>query len=198
MPPLHLSTIIARTPSSLLGHISSLSSKYGGNGHTILFALSSNFPESTDLQAAVDTLTRFNEKTGESSTAKKSNAGRVLGCLTDSFTSTKFTGANPDLNAVSCSIGVFESQSCVPFHSTLLGREQPQVGRWHSFRKKEGDTDALGNKAAQEWEPNWKEVGGSNGADKKVDWEDIWKQSSSNDSSSSSLSLLPEGLQGTK
>ncbi|KAF9556302.1 hypothetical protein CPC08DRAFT_765357 [Agrocybe pediades] len=176
MPPLHLSTIITRTPSTLHGHIASLSSRYGGQGHTVLFALSSNFGEPNDLQKAVNTLTKFNDKSSSSTTK-----GRVVGCLADSFTSTSHDGNAFDANSVSCSIGIFDSRSCIPFHSTLQGRQQPQVGRWHSFRNK--------TEEASSNEPDWQEVENASA----IDWENIWKQSKSSVSSS-----LPHELRSTE
>ena len=61
-------------------------------------------------------------------------------------------------------------RSVVPFRSTIPGQTQPQVGRWHAFRKKDGATDD-----ENDYELNSR-VGIDNGT---VSWEDIWNRSSS-------------------
>ncbi|KAF8962282.1 hypothetical protein BDZ97DRAFT_1920569 [Flammula alnicola] len=219
LAPIHLSTILTRTPSKLVKQLAKLSSKYGRRGHTVLFALSANFPRSEDLQVVVDQLTNFNDVIDNfSAKGKEKGPGHTIGCLSDTFASVSFEGSelhnetsrNVDANRntaikgplLSCSIGIFDSAHCIPFRSTLAGRTQPQVGRWHSFRNKEdevigGESDVgfngmkLSEKDADSiyWE-RMKNVGAS-----EVNWENIWSQSSSSSSlSSSTLSLLPESL----
>lgn len=189
--PIHLSTIFSQSTSGILGQLSRLSTKYGQRGHTVLFALSANFPHSEDLQSVVERLTSFNQgfKGEEKAT------GHVLGSLTDSFAGVSFqrlatidARQNTGLTgALSCSIGVFDSAHCIPFRSELAGRAQPQVGRWHAFRKKdETDSEAMGVESRLDWERM------KDSADGKVNWEDIWNPSSSTTSLSS---LLPESLQ---
>ncbi|KAF8799705.1 hypothetical protein BYT27DRAFT_7342793 [Phlegmacium glaucopus] len=72
---------------------------------------------------------------------------------------------------LSCSIGIFDSSRVVPFRSTIPGETQPQVGRWHSFRKKDDIDDDKG------YELNSR--AGTN--DGTVSWEDIWNGSASKD-----------------
>ncbi|PPQ89255.1 hypothetical protein CVT25_001339 [Psilocybe cyanescens] len=211
MPPLHLSTILASAPSTLLSQITRLGSKYGGKGHTVLFTLSNNFAHADDLQTVVNELTTFNDNShgiivqeGAETKAKC----RTLGCLVDSFSSVKFLGSptgnvSGNRDVLSCSIGVFESNFCVPFHSELLGRTEPQVGRWHAFRNKgsltTSSSESKGDSSATTWEPDWgrmdiKQNSGDNAGE--VDWEDIWSRSTSNTSSSSTSELLPDALRG--
>ena len=194
--PIHLSTIFSHSTSGILGQISRLSTKYGKRGHTVLFALSANFPHSADLQRAVDQLTRFNGAPQASEEGGGEPSGSILGCLTDSFTGVSFqklasTGAKKlntgSAGVLSCSIGIFDSTHCVPFRSELAGRAQPQVGRWHAFRKKDDiDSKAMDAKSRLDWERM------KDSADGKVNWENIWHPSSSTTSLSS---LLPESLQ---
>lgn len=188
--PIHLSTIFSQSTSGILGQISRLSTKYGKRGHTVLFTLSANFPRSEDLQSVVEQLTGFNQGKGEGKPS-----GNILGCLTDSFAGVSFqqlasTGAKKQntecAGALSCSIGIFDSAHCIPFRSELTGRTQPQVGRWHAFRKKdETDSDTMGAESRLDWERM------KDSAEGKVNWEHIWNPSSSTTNLSS---LLPESL----
>ncbi|KAI0701929.1 hypothetical protein BC835DRAFT_1411196 [Cytidiella melzeri] len=56
-----------------------------------------------------------------------------------------------------CSVAVFDSHVAIPFLSTIPGREAPQVGRWHTFRK--GDDAKLQDHqlppAGVDWESVW-------------------------------------------
>jgi hypothetical protein len=163
--PLHLSTTLARTPNALQKQLLKLTDIYANKAHTCLFALSANFPSSQDLADTVDILTKFNKR------------GRTLGCLSDSFSAVDFSKSNHiwghenySKPILSCSVGIFDSSRVVPFRSTIPGKTQPQVGRWHSFRKKDGIDDD-----ENEYELNAR-VGNDNGT---VSWEDIWNRSAS-------------------
>ena len=163
--PLHLSTTLARTPYALQKQLVKLTDVYANKAHTCLFALSANFPSSQDLADTVDILTKFNKR------------GHTLGCLSDSFSAVDFSKSNRIWDhenyskpILSCSIGIFDSSRVVPFRSTIPGKTQPQVGRWHSFRKKDDiDDDENG------YELN-AQAGSDNGM---VSWEDIWNRSAS-------------------
>jgi len=164
--PLHLSTILARTPYALQKQLVKLTDVYTNKGHTCLFTLSANFPFSQDLADTVDILTKFNK------------GGHTLGCLSDSFSAVNFSKRNPiwssenhSLPILSCSIGIFDSSRVVPFRSTIPGKTQPQVGRWHSFRKKDTIYDD------KEHELNSR-LGTDDGT---VSWGDIWNRSASKD-----------------
>ena len=167
-PPVHLSTTLARTPYALQKHLVKLNDIYANKAHTCIFALSTNFPSSHDLADTVDILTKFNKR------------GHTIGCLSDSFSAVDFSKSNHIWDhgnnnnskpILSCSIGIFDSSRAVPFRSTIPGKTQPQVGRWHSFRKKKDGIDDDEN----EYDLNAR-VGTDNGT---VSWEDIWSRSTS-------------------
>lgn len=164
--PLHLSTILARTPYALQKQLAKVTDVYTNKGHTCLFALSANFPFSQDLADTVGILTEFNK------------GGHTLGCLSDSFSAVNFSQSsrvwdqeNHPMPILSCSIGIFDSSHVVPFRSTIPGKPQPQVGRWHSFRKN-GDINDV-----RDYELNLRT--GTN--DGTASWEDIWNHSASKD-----------------
>ena len=200
MPALHLSTILTREPSRLLAHVGDIARRYGGQGHTVLFTLSSNFKEPKDLQAAVNRLNKFNDiDSTQPCTNEGKAAGHTVGCLSDTFSSVKFEKF-PQMTSskdvfLSCSIGIFNSDTCIPFRSTLPSRIQPQVGRWHSFRKKSDASSSSLDKG--DWEPDWQNVEAGKSSAKgndEVDWEAIWNRSS-NATESKAAEILPETLQ---
>lgn len=193
--PLHLSTILSNTPTGLFNQVTRLSAKYGNRGHTVLFALSANFPRSEDLQVAVEQLSNFNSAPDGS---VQNRTGHVIGCLSDSFAGVSFQkllGKGPKANSLggadtlSCSIGVFDSTHCIPFRSDLAGRTQPQVGRWHAFRKKDEDRGSDAAKSTESGRLDWELM--KNSAGGEVNWESIWSSSSAFPNLSS---LLPESL----
>ncbi|KAJ7505461.1 hypothetical protein B0H11DRAFT_1978824 [Mycena galericulata] len=108
---MHFSTVLARSPSGLLSHISYLSKLY--RDHVLLFSLSPNVA-SSDLAQLVQKLTTLSPQT--------------IGCL-----SAPLPGHD---NLISCSFAVFSPENCFPFRSEIAGRASPQVGRRHSFRQK--------------------------------------------------------------
>jgi len=192
MKPIHLSSFLTHSTSALLSHINHLSGSYAGKGHTVLFALSANFPNDGDLEEVVGRLTRFNDVKAKSLGNKSDveSAGHTVGCLTDPFPSAVLANARAEMSnstsfagdrtPLSCAIAVLESSRCIPFYSSLPGRTKPQVGRWHSFRKK-----------PQEVETGTGELEFHQDTAGKTDWEEIWNRSSA---SSSSIDLLPEAL----
>ncbi|KAF9522721.1 hypothetical protein CPB83DRAFT_864011 [Crepidotus variabilis] len=179
MRPLHLSTFVSSKSDKLLEHLGSLSKKYGAEGHTVLFALSSNIQPANCLGKAVDQLVNFNG-VGPS----VSSQGRVVGCLSDSLSSIKlFSERFGGSEVVSCSVAVLESKHCVPFYSPLPGRQKPQVGRWHSFRKINDAEDAGALGVDQ--------IDAASGPGGQVNWEEVWNRSTG---SSTSAGLLLEAL----
>jgi hypothetical protein len=96
---------------------------------------------------------------------------------------------------LSCSVGIFNSDDCVPFRSTLAGRTQPQVGRWHSFRKKgEVEIDnSIGGSGLGLNESEAEDVSWPQGKDGEVNWEEVWNRPMSEHSLP-----LPDGLRQTK
>ncbi|GLB45542.1 hypothetical protein LshimejAT787_2301020 [Lyophyllum shimeji] len=121
-------TLLTRSPSALVSHLSQLSKSFAD--HTLLFALSPNVPPA-DLSNLVTRLTTFSPTT--------------LGCLSAPL---------PNQNRIACSLALFPSSSAVPFRSTIPGRPTPQVGRWHAFRKKDHDDVP----SAPQGELSWSEV----------------------------------------
>lgn len=170
MRPLHLSTFLAPRLSSFLSHINSLSQRFSGNELTIFFALSANSDSSNELEGAVTALRSMAGRKGKS---------RVMGCLSDSLSEIDIPGLK-DRYGLSCAIAIFDSMHCVPFYSDLPGRKEVQVGRWHSFRRKE---------TMEENEDVFVGAGGGNGDENRIDWEALW-----NRRTSSNTSLLPEEL----
>ncbi|KXN88542.1 hypothetical protein AN958_07178 [Leucoagaricus sp. SymC.cos] len=122
---LHLSTYLSRSPARLLDRIQILSRQYAGHDLTLLFALSANFSDTQDLGKAVNGLVQNFDNT------------RTIGCLSGRLGSTCINGKNIGNDIVSLSVGVWDSKDVKSFRSTIPGREEAQVGRWHAFRKKE-------------------------------------------------------------
>lgn len=185
MRPLHLSTFVSSKSERLLDHLGSLRAKYGGQGHTILFALSSTFQPVESLGKAVDRLVNFNIPQSPGGGAESN--GRVVGCLSDSLGQIKqFQGLGGTSDAVSCSIAILNSEHSVPFYSPLPGRQKPQVGRWHSFRKAEDteDIDAVG----------MDRIDAASGPSGQVNWEEVWNRTSG----SSKADLLAPALRSIK
>ncbi|KAK0477001.1 hypothetical protein IW261DRAFT_1339028 [Armillaria novae-zelandiae] len=137
----HASTVFSRSSTAILNHISQLAGQY--SRHQLLFSLSPNV-DASELSELVQNLTTF--------------SSNVTGCL------------SATVGMASCSLAIFDGK-CVPFRSTIPGVPSPQVGRWHSFRKKDRDT------------PSFEEEYG-----KGVDWTDVW-------SKRTSTLELPDGLQ---
>ncbi|CAA7268452.1 unnamed protein product [Cyclocybe aegerita] len=150
---IHLSTVLSRSSTGLLSHIQDISLRHAGQGHTLLFALSANFPLAEDLQEVVSRLTKFNDVA-----SGDTGRGHTIGCLTDSYVNCEFPFFRQSKDALSCAIAILDSTYSVPFYSNLRGRVQPQVGRWHSFRKT--DEDAIRTTEGMETssETNWEEV----------------------------------------
>ncbi|KAJ3538198.1 hypothetical protein NMY22_g5266 [Coprinellus aureogranulatus] len=136
--PLQLTTILARNPAVLERQIRHVVDKYAKQNLTCLFALTAN--DSVDWTRSWQLVRSINES-------------QTVGCLSSSFTGVHT--AKRDLSRyLGCSIGVFEPSEAVCFRSTIAGDRQPQVGRWHSFRK------------IEEAEP-WPLSG-------NVSWDDVW------------------------
>ncbi|KAF9446373.1 hypothetical protein P691DRAFT_804022 [Macrolepiota fuliginosa MF-IS2] len=152
---LHLSTHLSRSPAGLLSRIQALSNLYAGNDLTLLFALSASIPDSQDLGRAVNGLMNL-ENT------------RTIGCLSGRLGSTQINGKDIGNDTLSLSVAVFDSRTVKSFRSTIPGREETQVGRWHAFRRKE-------EKEGTEYPLN-----------EGVSWEDVWKGNKE--------TLLPEEL----
>lgn len=141
---LHLSTHLSRSPAALLSRIQALSKQYAGHNLTLLFALSANIPDSQDLGRAVNQLVNL-DKT------------RTVGCLSGPLDRTRINGTSIANDAVSLSVAVFDSQTIKTFRSTIPGREETQVGRWHAFRRKEDEDKEYSLNEGMSWEDVWKD-----------------------------------------
>lgn len=188
MVPIHLRTLFSSSATSILQEITALSSKYGNKGHTILFSLSTNFRKSEDLEAVFGKLVTFNTPRPNTSATAPQVQGYTLGCLveppTGIYHSQALAAYRRKQDYISCSIGVFDSANVIAFRSDLPSEEQPQVGRWHSFRK----TSTAGSDIRLD-------QGGAPSPNGPVDWDNIWAQSSLQSNSSPEL---PHELQTTR
>lgn len=148
---IHASTSLLRSRlqlSSLIEHVQEISTN-----RTLLYALSHNTP---DLEQTVRRLSACAKET--------------IGCLSAPVEVTNGKRRSND-TFFSCSIAVVDSESCQSFSTLKAGEGPLQVGRWHSFRKKD---DAPENAMLDD---------GTH-----IDWEDIWNRKSN------PLALPPELL----
>jgi len=135
MHPLHNCTLLTQKPSRILSYINELSGKFSGKDYTFLFALSAKFNHPHELEETVSTIRNLRCDRGE-------GKARIVGCLSGPVSNMELPDGQHA--ALSCAIAVFDSRQCVPFYSGLKGREEAQVGRWHSFRRNGPDeSDAL-------------------------------------------------------
>lgn len=126
--PIHSCTVVSRTASAIVRHVEQLAGRY--TRHSLLFALSPNVAPA-DLSRLVDNVSALSTTS--------------VGCLAAPT-------HGPEL--ITCSMAFFDSDTCIPFRSTIPGTPVAQVGRWHAFRKK-GDDDA---------EPD------------ELNWSDVWSR----------------------
>ena len=130
---MHTSTLLSRSPTSLLTLLSRLSKSYVN--HSLLFSLSvSSAVPAQDLSTLVNCLTTFSHHT--------------VGCLSGPLPGNYHS-------FISCALAVFDPSEAVLFRSTIPGRASPQVGRWHAFRKKDHDHDQMALHAVYH---NWGEL----------------------------------------
>ncbi|KAJ7069943.1 hypothetical protein C8F01DRAFT_976988 [Mycena amicta] len=132
---MQLGTFLTSSPARLASYISRLQHR----DRVLLFALSPNLPQE-DLAKLVRQLTKFSPQT--------------IGCLSAPL---------PHRNLLSCSFALFDPKTCTPFRSQIPGREAPQVGRYHSFRRRGAlQRDSFG----QDGPPP-----------EGVDWDSVWDKS---------------------
>ncbi|KAF8208764.1 hypothetical protein K438DRAFT_2012730 [Mycena galopus ATCC 62051] len=146
---MYLNTVWARS-AAVFPVIPSLP-RFSTKDHVLLFALWPGNASSSELTDLVQKLTALSPRT--------------IGCL---------SGPLPghDHRKISCSVAMFESNTCFPFRSEIPGTASPQVGRRHSFRQKGPQTNVLDQ-----------DVPSGN-----VDWGSVWDQNLTNNE-------LPSGLQ---
>ena len=149
---LHARTIIARTPAALISHLDHLPNVYTDN--PLLFTLSTNI-DSSELSTLISRLTTLSSQS--------------VGCLS----------APLEDHRISCSLASFDKNHSVPFRSTIAGRAAPQVGRWHSFRKRNPHpTSSLSG--AHEGELS----------EEGINWEEVWDRSIGGDALPRELNTL--------
>ncbi|KAF5336284.1 hypothetical protein D9758_014492 [Tetrapyrgos nigripes] len=128
-------TIISRSPTRILKYIDRLKQSTNSSRSSVIFSVSPP-AKSSDLSDFVDALTAW------------PNAS-AIGCL----------AAPTHRDAITCSVAFFKDHDSVLFRSTIPGREQTQVGRWHSFRKPEAriDVASMLEKRGQgrDWDDIW-------------------------------------------
>ena len=122
----HLSTFLTRSPTGLLNRIRYLVREYAGHDLTLLFALSANFPDTQDLSRAVAELANLTRT-------------QTVGCLSGRLGNTNINGKKVEEDILSLSVAVLDSKNVRSFRSTIPGKEEAQVGRWHAFRRKNED-----------------------------------------------------------
>ncbi|KAG1822641.1 uncharacterized protein BJ212DRAFT_1263735 [Suillus subaureus] len=133
-------TVVARTPSALLASLDRFHLQSKRKGDTLLFALS----------APSDALSIITSHL-------KSHFPRHIGCLSSPLPAYR--------SYIMCAIALLDG---IAFRSTIAGRADPQVGRWHAARH--SSTQQL--PAAQS-----NVFGEFNGDLGRINWEDIWDRS---------------------
>ncbi|EGN98144.1 hypothetical protein SERLA73DRAFT_74375 [Serpula lacrymans var. lacrymans S7.3] len=140
---IHASTVLARTPASILSHLSRIAANHSNDN--VLFTLSANAPELSTLVSRLTSISPFH-----------------IGCLSAPLPGLHSQGL------IACSVSAFDRKSSASFRSTIPGQVPPQVGRWHAFRKKESLPSAstldLENIRKEDinWENVWDKHSGDN------------------------------------
>ena len=133
-------TIVARTPSALLASLDRFHLHSKAKGSTLLFALS----------APSDTLSVVTSHLN-------SLFPRHVGCLSSPL---PVYGSH-----LTCAVALLDG---ITFRSTIAGRADPQVGRWHAARR--SSTQKLPTAHSEVFD----EIDGDVS---QVNWEDIWDRS---------------------
>ncbi|KAF9468745.1 hypothetical protein BDZ94DRAFT_1246177 [Collybia nuda] len=139
---IHASTVLARSSTAILSHITQLSKLYPD--HPLAFSLSPNV-QPQDLSKLVKSLTEFSSQS--------------IGCL-----SAPLPGSTSQ-NLISCSLAIFDPEQTVLFRSEIAGKASPQVGRWHAFRKKDDPPSQIEGQEELKEGVNWGDVWNRNTAD---------------------------------
>jgi hypothetical protein len=139
---IHAVTVLARSSTAILSHISRLSKLYPD--HPLAFALSPNV-QSQDLSKLVKGLTEFSSQS--------------IGCL-----SSPLPGSTSQ-SLISCSLAIFDPEQSVLFRSEIAGKAAPQVGRWHAFRKKDDVPSQIEGQEELKESVNWGDVWNRNTGD---------------------------------
>lgn len=173
MSILHTSTIFARRHNPILNHLTSINSLL--TSHPSLFTLSASPSTSpSTLQNIVNVFTSYDS---------------AVGCLSAPLIDS-LAGVDDNHNyngeLIACSIAVFDASSAVPFRSTIQGREQPQVGRWHRPRPLQSTT--VFNSSSSSFDLSKLRSSSPSG----VNWDDVW----ATENNAATANALPEEIQG--
>lgn len=157
--PLHMSTVLSRSIPEIIAHVSRVRTMHPS--HIPLFTLSASTEHPAhELSALVSHLTSLSD--------------RSMGCLSAPIPCSESQHFLRD--CITCSIAIFDTQTTVPFRSTIPGRQAVQVGRWHAFRKSDQGESGAGT---QPEDPE------------DLDWEDVWARKTSPTKLPAELSELP-------
>ncbi|TFK29065.1 hypothetical protein FA15DRAFT_652226 [Coprinopsis marcescibilis] len=149
--PIRLTTLLSRNHALIEQHVLNIAKTYSGNDLVCMFALSAS--DSVDWTKTWRHLRLINETD-------------TVGCISSPFQGVGSPITHQHLpndlsNLLSCSIGVFDKNEATVFRSRIAGDRQPQVGRWHAFRKQPEDevvwNDSIGFTREQSWEDIWKQ-----------------------------------------
>lgn len=133
-------TVVARTPSALLTSLDRFRLQSKVKGGTLLFALSA---PSDALSVIISHL--------------KSHFPRHIGCLSSPLPAYR--------SHIMCAVALLDG---ITFRSTIAGRAESQVGRWHAARRSSiQQLPAAQSNVLEEF----------NGDLGRVNWEDIWDRS---------------------
>ncbi len=155
----YVETIFCKTARPILQHLAgSLEPFLKSKSHSLLFSLSPAL--SLPPRELSDLVSAF------------SGASSTIGCLSSPVLLSQAGGHSTEYTA--CSVAVFDRQTATVFHSSIPGREEVQVGRWHAYRKR-----------GQE------ESGGRSSFNERIDWKNVWQQNAS-------VPALPPGLDGMR
>ncbi|KAL0960900.1 hypothetical protein HGRIS_005909 [Hohenbuehelia grisea] len=169
-------TIVAKTADQIIAKVNTLSKSHAG--HTLLFALSASARyRSTDLQSLVDCLhAQFPSSVGCLSAPLLAASN-----VTDKPLAAESNHEAEPEPLMSCSIALFEPGRATVFRSSIPGKADVQVGRWHAFR----DTHNERKSSLVEVDDRAHERLLHDGM---IDWERIWRREET-------TSPLPQELQ---
>ena len=129
----HMSTIVSRKTADILSHLSQLRSTLAP--YPLLYTISvSQHTNNTDLSELVASV--------------KTLSNNTVGCLSAPIPSSR--PAWQQRTAVS--LASFDEKYATLFRSTIPGKKQVQVGRWHAMHQKEEQPDTQDYSKDIDWE----------------------------------------------
>ncbi|KAG2131817.1 hypothetical protein DEU56DRAFT_813472 [Suillus clintonianus] len=149
---IRMQTVVARTPSALLTSLDRFHLQSKATAGTLLFALA----------APSETLSVITSHL-------KSRFPRHIGCLSSPLPAYR--------SHIMCAVALLDG---ITFRSTIAGRADPQVGRWHAARR--SSTRQLPAAQSNFFEEFHGDLG-------RINWDDIWDKSAT-----SSQEMMPVEL----